>query len=91
MYKNNKNNNNFYSKNEPISFSSPQKILYYSIFSTILLIFTIYIMDYLLFTIKPECIKTNGKIDRNKHFICSLGISFVIFIVFLLLFYQILT
>jgi len=70
--------------------SQNHKILYTSIALSVTFIVLIYSIDYFINTYKPEWIKTNGKIDRNKQFLFTLCISFIVFILFIFLMYQIL-
>jgi len=66
-----------------------QNLLYFSIFFVVIFVCIVYFTDYLFTITKPEYIKTNGKPDKNKQFLFSLGFSLVIVILLILLTYQI--
>ncbi len=67
-----------------------QTLLYISICFIILFTVILYSIDWLINQLKPEWVKTNGKLDVHKKFIYTLIISFLINIALLLLLYQIL-
>ena len=57
-----------------------QKLLYLSIGMVLLFITILCAVDYMLGLLKPEFIKVNGKLDRNRHFSYSIGISCAIYL-----------
>ena len=67
-----------------------QTLLYVSICFIILFTMILYSIDWLIIRLKPEWVKTNGKVDNHKKFVYTLIISFLINITLLLLLYQIL-
>ena len=67
-----------------------QKMLYNAIGVVVLFVVTLYATDYIFGLIKPDCIKINGKIDKNRQFLYSLGISSSILLIIILVLYQIL-
>jgi hypothetical protein len=69
--------------------SKPHQALYNAIGLVILFAVTMYTIDYVFGLIKPECIKINGKIDKNKQFLYSLGISSIILLIIIFVLYQI--
>lgn len=69
--------------------SKPQQMLYNAIGLVILFAVTVYTIDYAFGMIKPDCIKINGKIDKNRQFLYSLGISSCILLIIIFVLYQI--
>ena len=67
-----------------------QKMLYNAIGVVVLFVVILYATDYIFGLIKPDCIKINGKIDKNKQFLYSLGISSCILLIIIFVLYQIL-
>lgn len=65
------------------------KILYTSISSIAVFIGIMYGVDYFLLLKKPNFIKNNGKIDKNKQNLYTILISLTIFLVLFLIIYQI--
>jgi hypothetical protein len=65
------------------------RLLYGAIGMVVMFIFILYLIDYFFNNKKPDCIKTNGKIDRNKQFSFTLGLSFIIYVIFVCILYQI--
>ena len=68
---------------------SKHQLLYGAIGMVVMFIITLYLIDYFFNSKKPDCIKTNGKIDRNKQFSFTLGLSFMIYVIFVCILYQI--
>lgn len=68
-----------------------QKMLYTAIGLVLFFVFIIYSIDYLFGIMKPDCIKINGKIDKNTQFLYSLGISMTIFLLIIFILYEIFT
>jgi len=52
-------------------------------------IITLYTIDHLFTIIKPNFIKINGKVDRNKQFLYSMAFTFIIFMILIFILYQI--
>lgn len=69
--------------------SHKQTLLYTSIGLIAGYISTLYAVDHLLTTIKPQFIKVNGKVDRSLQFSYSLFISFLVFMIMIFIVYQI--
>lgn len=69
--------------------SDKQTLLYTSIGLIAGYISTLYVVDHILGSMKPQFIKINGKIDRSLQFSYSLFISFLIFLFMIFLVYQI--
>lgn len=65
-----------------------QKLLYLSIGMVLLFIAILCAVDYMLGLLKPEFVKVNGKMDRNRHFSYSIGISCTIYVIIVFLVYQ---
>uniref|UniRef100_A0A6C0KG81 Uncharacterized protein n=1 Tax=viral metagenome TaxID=1070528 RepID=A0A6C0KG81_9ZZZZ len=72
-----------------VSTHKQQTILYSAIGLIFLFVVMIYAIDYLFGIMKPDYIKINGKIDKNKQFLYSLGISLVIFLIIIFILYEI--
>ena len=68
---------------------SNETILYSAISLVFLFVAIIYSIDYLLGILKPDCIKINGKIDKNRQFLYSLGLSSIIFLIIIFVLYEI--
>ena len=65
------------------------KLLYTAIGLISGFIATLYTIDNLFTTIKPNFIKINGKVDRNTQFLYSMAFTFIIFIILIFILYQI--
>ena len=70
-------------------YSIGHKVLYVSVFFTLLFVCIILLTHYIFQQIKPDCIKTNSKIDKDKQFYFTIGISLSIFLVLMMIVYQV--
>jgi hypothetical protein len=70
-------------------YHTKQKILYTAIGLVTGFIATLYTIDQLLTNFKPNFIKINGKVDKNRQFSYSIAITFIIFIILIFSLYQI--
>ena len=64
-------------------------ILYGAISIVTIFSVAMYVTDIALSKFKPDFIKINGKIDKNKQFIYGISISFMIMIILILFAFQI--